>query len=76
MEPGTSDFVYEILIEGVLDSSWADWLDGIEVLPQKTGETILIGPVADQSALHGIINRLHNLGLVIISINRTGIRAE
>jgi hypothetical protein len=76
MEPGTSGFVYKILIEGILDSDWADWLDGIEVFPQKTGETILIGPVADQSALHGIINRLHNLGLVIISINRTGSRSE
>jgi hypothetical protein len=70
MDPGTGGFVYEILIEGQLDANWADWFGVFEVVPQTSGVTTLLGHMPDQPALHGLLARLNNLGLVLISVRR------
>jgi hypothetical protein len=62
--------VYEIRVHGVLDDQWADWFDGLTIVPQANGETLLIGPVVDQSALHGVLDTIHGLNLPLISVRR------
>jgi hypothetical protein len=61
--------VYEIHIEGHLDSTWSEWLDGMEVQLLENGETILFGPIIDQSALLGVLNRLGRMNVTLISLN-------
>jgi hypothetical protein len=61
--------VYEIHIEGHLDSSWSKWLDGLEVQLLENGETILFGPIVDQSALMGVLNKLARMNVTLISFN-------
>lgn len=61
--------VYIIRIEDSLDESWSDWFDGMTIQPEPGGETSIAGPVRDQAALVGLINRIHDLGLVLVSIN-------
>ena len=59
----------EIRIEGHLDQSWADWLDGFTLTHTDAGETILTGDVRDQAALYGLIAKLRDLGVKLISVN-------
>jgi hypothetical protein len=61
--------VYEIHIEGHLDSTWSEWLDGLEVRLLENGETILYGPIVDQSALLGVLNKLARMNVTLISFN-------
>jgi hypothetical protein len=61
--------VYEIHIEGHLDSTWSEWLDGLEVQLLENGETILFGPIVDQSALLGVLNKLGRMNITLISVN-------
>jgi hypothetical protein len=61
--------VYEIHIEGHLDSSWSDWLDGLEVQLLENGGTNLIGSIVDQSALLGVLIKLSRMNITLISIN-------
>ncbi len=60
---------YQIRLNGTLDSSWSDWFDGFSITAQGD-ETILIGVVCDQSALHGILAKINDLGLSLISVNK------
>jgi len=60
---------YQIRLKGTLDSSWSDWFDGFSINAQRD-ETILIGVVCDQSALHGILAKINDLGLPIVSVER------
>ncbi len=60
---------YQIRLKGTLDSSWSEWFDGFTITIQG-GETILIGVVCDQSALHGILAKINDLGLPIISVEK------
>jgi hypothetical protein len=62
--------VYQICVEGILDAKWSTWFNGFTIDPQKDGNTILTGEVADQSALHGLLARLRDLGLPIINARR------
>ena len=62
--------IYEIRIEGRLDPSWGDWFPGLAVTPEESGDTLLTGPVADQAALHGLLRRVRDLGVPLLSINR------
>ena len=65
------DYEYEIEIEGHLDHTcWSRWFDGMEVTPREEGTTVLCGPVADQAALHGLLGKIRDLGLVLISVQR------
>lgn len=62
---------YEIRVQGQLDGSWRDWFDGLKVTPQENGETLIAGPIPDQAALHGILTKVLNLGLPLLSVKRT-----
>ena len=59
---------YEIRLDGRLDERWASWFDGMTVEPGPGGVTVLRGLVADQAALHGLLARLRDLGLPLISV--------
>lgn len=59
---------YEIRLKGHLDDRWADWFDGMTITRVDNGETLLHGPVVDQAALHGLIRRIRDLGLPLISV--------
>ncbi len=61
---------YVIRIRGELDSKWSDWFSGFALQPGPDHETLLTGSVADQGALYGILLKLHNLGLVLLSVER------
>ncbi len=63
---------YEIRIKGHLDLSWSDWLDGLSIVHQMEGETLLSGAVVDQAALHGLLTRIRDLGIPLISVNSIG----
>jgi hypothetical protein len=60
---------YEICVQGHLDADWAEWFDDFTLTHRPAGVTVLTGPVADQAALHGILNKIRNLGLILISVN-------
>ncbi len=60
--------LYEIRIQGHLDPSWSDWLGGLEIVSHTGTETLLSGPVIDQVALHGILDRLYALNLPILAV--------
>jgi hypothetical protein len=62
--------VYHIRVKGVLDKKWSDWFHGLTVTPQANGETLLIGSVADQCALHGLLAKICDLGLPLLSLER------
>jgi hypothetical protein len=62
----------EILVEGHLDPQWADWLDGFTITHTENNETVLIGTVEDQSAFYGIMAKLRDLGVKLISANFSG----
>ena len=64
------DDTYEFRIKGHLDDRWSDWLGGLAVHLQEDGTTVLIGPVVDQAALHGVIIRIRDLGLPLLSVRR------
>jgi hypothetical protein len=63
--------IYQIRVKGVLDPSWSDWFDGFTITTTND-ETELTGLVADQAALHGILTKLNDLGLAIMSMTRAG----
>jgi hypothetical protein len=60
---------YEIRLKGRLDGRWAAWFDGLTVTPDSDGTTVIGGPVADQAALHGLLQKTRDLGLPLISVN-------
>jgi hypothetical protein len=61
---------YEIRLTGHLDARWAAWFDGLTVTHGRDGTTVLSGPIADQAALHGVIQRVRDLGLPLVSVTR------
>ena len=61
--------IYQIKIEGHLDSHWAEWFDGLSITLEADGQTLLTGPVPDQSALHGLIKKVRDLGMPLVSVN-------
>ena len=69
MKTDTMTQDYEIRIKGHLDKSWADWFDSLNLSHQANGETLLSGALPDQAALHGVLNRLRDLGIELISVN-------
>ena len=62
--------LYEIHIRGHLNSSWSEYLEGLEMRLLDNGEMILFGPIVDQAALMGILNKLNRLNLTILSFNQ------
>jgi hypothetical protein len=61
---------YRIVVEGRLDERWSDWFEGLTIIPQASGQTLLSGPIPDQSALFGILLKIRDLGLSLISVNK------
>ena len=62
--------VYEIVVKGKLDSRWSRWFADLQIIPQPDGNTLLSGPIRDQAALYGVISRMRDLGMVLISVQR------
>jgi hypothetical protein len=60
--------VYEIRIEGYLDPSWSEWLEGMAITALEGGETQLVGSLADQAALHGLLNRIRDMNLKLLYV--------
>ncbi len=61
---------YEICIKGHLDHRWSDWFEGLEIALKDNGETRLSGPVVDQAALYGLLIKVRDLGLPLVSVMR------
>jgi hypothetical protein len=61
--------VYQIRIKGHVDEQWTDWFGGLTITLEESGDTLLTGPVPDQAALFGLLRRVRDLGMQLISIN-------
>lgn len=61
--------VYQIRIKGHLSHQWADWFEGLTITLEEDGNTLLNGPVVDQSALHGFLKKVRDLGVPLLSVN-------
>lgn len=68
MKPNSA--IYEIRLEGLVDVSWVDWFSGMAIFHENSIETILVGELPDQSALYGVVDRIQDLGLTLISMRR------
>jgi hypothetical protein len=60
---------YQIRLKGHLDSEWADWFGGLTITLEDNGETLLTGPVRDQAALYGLLKKVRDLGLPLLSVS-------
>ena len=60
--------IYQIRIQGHLSSEWTDWFEGLSISLEDNGETLLSGPVVDQAALHGLLRKVRDLGMVLLSV--------
>ena len=67
VDPG-QPVIYEIRIKGHLDHGWTDWFDGLTILLEDSGETLITGPVVDQAALHGLLKKVRDLGMPLLSV--------
>ena len=59
---------YEIRLKGHLDARWADWFEGLTITLEEDGDTLLTGPVMDQAALHGLLKKVRDLGMQLVSV--------
>jgi hypothetical protein len=64
--------IYQIRLKGHLGQQWTDWFEGMTLVLQENGETLLTGPVADQPALHGLLKKVRDLGVPLLSVNHVG----
>jgi len=62
--------VYQIRIKGHLGRQWTDWFEGLTITLEEDGETLLTGPVIDQAALYGLLKKVRDLGMPLLSVNR------
>ena len=65
--------IYEIRIKGHLGQQWTDWFGGLTITQEDNGNTLLTGPVVDQAALHGLLKKVRDLGMPLLSVNRVQI---
>jgi hypothetical protein len=61
---------YEIRLKGHLEDRWAEWFEGLTITLEENGDTLLTGPVIDQAALHGLIKKVRDLGLPLVSVSQ------
>jgi len=62
--------IYEIILEEHIDHQWTDWFEGLTITPKDNGDTLITGQVVDQAALHGLLKKVRDLGLTLISVIR------
>ena len=68
--------IYEIRIKGQIDKRWAAWFGGLTVTNTEEGETVLAGPVIDQTALHGLLAQVRDLNLPLLSVRRIKLESQ
>ena len=61
--------IYQIRIRGHLGHQWTEWFDGLTITQEEDGDTLLTGPVIDQAALHGLLKKVRDLGMPLLSID-------
>lgn len=61
--------IYRIRIAGILDLSWSDWFNGLVISYEDQDVTVLTGPLLDQAALHGILNKIRDIGLTLLEVS-------
>ena len=67
IDPG-QPMIYKIRLKGHLGRHWTDWFDGLTITLEDNGETLLTGPVADQAALHGLLKKVRDVGMPLVSV--------
>jgi hypothetical protein len=68
-KPTSNAKIYEIRLKGHLEARWVKWFDGVTITLEEGGETLLTGPVVDQAALHGLLKKVRDVGLPLLSVN-------
>jgi hypothetical protein len=74
--PTSNAQYYEIRLKGHLEARWVKWFDGLAITLDENGNTLLSGPVADQAALHGLLKKVRDLGMPLVSVNSVEPDAE
>ena len=69
IDPG-QPVIYQIRLKGHLGRQWTDWFGGLTITLEENGDTLLTGPVVDQAALHGLLKKVRDLGMPLLSVNR------
>ncbi|MCB0194629.1 MAG: hypothetical protein KDJ65_21945 [Anaerolineae bacterium] len=64
------DNIYHIRVKGHLDASWSNWFNGLQITCREDGATDLVGPIADQASLYGLLLKIRDLSLPLLSVNR------
>jgi hypothetical protein len=67
-DPG-QPMIYQIRIKGHLNQQWTDWFEGLTIKLEDNGDTLLTGPVVDQAALHGLLKKVRDLGMPLLSVD-------
>ena len=62
--------IYQIRMKGHLGREWTDWFESLTITLEDNSETLLTGPVVDQAALHGVLRKVRDLGMLLLSVNR------
>jgi hypothetical protein len=64
--------IYYIRVKGHLDGRWSEWFDGLQITNLENGEALLSGDIVDQAALHGMLNKVRDLGLPLVAVRSAG----